>query len=226
MIPAKISPLPADGTPCRPRLSKRREEKRDGRPGDELGTTSWESVATAEPDFIILLDYQTGSGADSLRRFLENHPLMKQTPAVKRQRYLKLQYAELTPGPANINAAEKLAHAMYPAAPNERDSLSLLLGRVGALPLLAGLMLLSVAKGSVPLSLTQVLGALRLLDVPVSEMIGRIVIDLRVPRTLLAVLAGAVLAIVGGLLQTTTRNDLADPFYSGFPPAHRRERYW
>lgn len=44
------------------------------------GTTSWESVATAEPDFIILLDYQTGSGADSLRRFLENHPLMKQTP--------------------------------------------------------------------------------------------------------------------------------------------------
>lgn len=82
----------------------------------------------------------------------------------------------------------------------------------GALPLLAGLMLLSVAKGSVPLSLAQVLGALRLLDVPVSEMIGRIVIDLRVPRTLLSVLAGAVLAIVGGLLQTTTRNDLADPF--------------
>ena len=38
----------------------------------------------------------------------------------------------------------------------------------GALPLLAGLMLLSVAKGSVPLSLAQVLGALRLLDVPVS----------------------------------------------------------
>ena len=35
----------------------------------------------------------------------------------------------------------------------------------GALPLLAGLMLLSVAKGSVPLSLAQVLGALRLLDV-------------------------------------------------------------
>lgn len=85
----------------------------------------------------------------------------------------------------------------------------------GALPLLAGLMLLSVANGSVPLSLAQVLGALRLLDVPVSEMIGRIVIDLRVPRTLLSVLAGAVLAIVGGLLQTTTRNDLADPFLFG-----------
>ena len=85
----------------------------------------------------------------------------------------------------------------------------------GALPVLAGLMLLSVAKGSVPLSLTQVLGALRLLDVPVSDMMARIVIDLRVPRTLLSVLTGAVLAMVGGLLQTTTRNDLADPFLFG-----------
>ena len=80
------------------------------------GTTSWESVAATEPDFIILLDYQTGSGADALRHFLENHPLMQLTPAVKHQRYLKLQYAELTPGPANIHAIEKLAQAMYPQA--------------------------------------------------------------------------------------------------------------
>ena len=69
-------------------------------------TASWEAVAAAEPDFIILLDYQTGSGADALRRFLESHPLMKLTPAVRHHRYLKLQYAELTPGPANIGAVE------------------------------------------------------------------------------------------------------------------------
>ncbi|MEE3664304.1 ABC transporter substrate-binding protein [Brenneria sp. g21c3] len=79
-------------------------------------TTSWESVAAAEPDFIILLDYQTGSGASALRQFLESHPLMKYTPAVQNHRYLKLQYAELTPGPANIAAIVKLAHAMYPDA--------------------------------------------------------------------------------------------------------------
>ncbi|MGH5335597.1 ABC transporter substrate-binding protein [Klebsiella pneumoniae] len=79
------------------------------------GTTSWESVAATEPDFIILLDYQTGSGADALRHFLENHPLMKLTPAVQHHRYLKLQYAELTPGPANVDAVEKLARAMYPS---------------------------------------------------------------------------------------------------------------
>ena len=67
----------------------------------------------AEPEFIILLDYQAGAGADNLRRFLESHPLMKLTPAVKQSRYLKLQYAELTPGPANIKAIEKLANALY-----------------------------------------------------------------------------------------------------------------
>ena len=95
------------------------------------GTTSWESVATAEPDFIILLDYQTGSGADSLRRFLENHPLMKQTPAVKRQRYLKLQYAELTPGRRISTRPKSWLMRCILRPTNERDSLSLLLGRVG-----------------------------------------------------------------------------------------------
>ncbi|EMA4140129.1 ABC transporter substrate-binding protein [Cronobacter turicensis] len=78
-------------------------------------TTSWETVAASAPDFIILLDYQNGTGADALRRFLEGHPLMKNTPAVRQHRYLKLQYAELTPGPANIHAVEKLAQAMYGA---------------------------------------------------------------------------------------------------------------
>lgn len=84
-----------------------------------------------------------------------------------------------------------------------------------ALVLLAGLMLLSITKGAVSLSPLQVLGALGLVDVPVSDMIGRIVIDLRLPRVLLSVLTGAGLAMVGALLQTVTRNDLADPFLFG-----------
>lgn len=76
-------------------------------------TTSWEAVAATEPDFIILLDYQSGSGADALRHFLEFHPLMKLTPAVQKHHYLKLKYEELTPGPANIDAIEKLTQALY-----------------------------------------------------------------------------------------------------------------
>ena len=53
------------------------------------------------------------------------------------------------------------------------------------------------------------------MDEPVSAMVSRIVTDLRVPRMLLSVLTGAGLAMVGALLQTTTRNDLADPFLFG-----------
>jgi len=84
-----------------------------------------------------------------------------------------------------------------------------------AMLVLLGLMALSVATGTVSLTLGQVLGALGLADVPVSEMVTRIVVDLRLPRTLLAALTGAGLAMVGALLQTTTRNDLADPFLFG-----------
>ncbi len=73
--------------------------------------TSWENVARENPDVIILLDYQTASGADSLQRFLEEHPLMKHTNAVTSSRYVKLRYEQLTPGPANIDAIEKLAVA-------------------------------------------------------------------------------------------------------------------
>ncbi len=76
--------------------------------------TSWENVAQANPDVIILLDYQTANGADSLKRFLEQHPLMKHTNAVMSQRYVKLRYEQLTPGPANIDAIEKLADAFFP----------------------------------------------------------------------------------------------------------------
>ncbi|MNE85527.1 hypothetical protein D3C80_1825400 [compost metagenome] len=81
-------------------------------------TTNWESVAAAEPEFIILVDYQAETTDDTDQRhlFLEQHPLMKHTRAVLHHRYLKLKYQELTPGPVNIDAIRKLAHALYPAA--------------------------------------------------------------------------------------------------------------
>lgn len=77
-------------------------------------TTSWEHVAKENPDVIILLDYQSASGADALQNFLEQHPLMQHTKAVKDKRYVKLRYEQLTPGPANIDAIEKLSRALFP----------------------------------------------------------------------------------------------------------------
>ena len=87
--------------------------------------------------------------------------------------------------------------------------------------LLMALALVSIAKGSTPLPLDQVLSALLGPVAPhwglpeASITLQRIVQDLRVPRVVLAVLVGAGLAVVGVLLQTVTRNDLADPFLFG-----------
>lgn len=45
--------------------------------------------------------------------------------------------------------------------------------------------------------------------------VDRIVVDLRLPRAILAIAVGAGLGVIGLLLQTVTRNDLADPFLFG-----------
>ncbi|WP_253283538.1 ABC transporter substrate-binding protein [Ruegeria atlantica] len=78
------------------------------------GRTSWEAVAAANPEFLVLLDYQSGNGAEDAFQFLKDHPVMSQTDAVKNERWIGLRYEELTPGPANIEAIEKMAKAMHP----------------------------------------------------------------------------------------------------------------
>ena len=76
------------------------------------GTTSWEAVAAADPEFLILLDYQSGGGAADLLALLKSHPVMKHSTAVKNEAYVALRYEELTPGPAVIEAMAKMAEAM------------------------------------------------------------------------------------------------------------------
>ena len=78
------------------------------------GRTSWEAVAAANPEFLVLLDYQTGNGAADTFKFLQEHPVMSGVDAVKNERWIGLRYEELTPGPANIDAIEKMADAMHP----------------------------------------------------------------------------------------------------------------
>ncbi|MEM9047980.1 MAG: ABC transporter substrate-binding protein [Pseudomonadota bacterium] len=77
------------------------------------GRTSWETVAARNPEFLILLDYQDDAGYRKLLDFLKAHPAMRETDAVKNERFVALRYAELTPGPANIAAIRKIAAAMH-----------------------------------------------------------------------------------------------------------------
>lgn len=83
---------------------------------------------------------------------------------------------------------------------------------------LAALLLASTAYGSTPIPAADVLQAV-LLGTGLVEgdmtPLHRIVFELRLPRALFAAAIGAGLGIVGVVLQTTTRNDLADPFLFG-----------
>jgi iron complex transport system permease protein len=89
---------------------------------------------------------------------------------------------------------------------------------VAATMLIAATAILSVTFGSTVIPAKQVFAALRhavFNDVAPPGPIYRIVVDLRLPRVILAIAVGAGLGVVGMMLQTVTRNDLADPFLFG-----------
>ncbi|PID44876.1 MAG: ABC transporter substrate-binding protein [Proteobacteria bacterium] len=76
------------------------------------GKVGIEAVMEAEPEFIILVDYQKG-GWEASWNFLKNHPVLSTLEAVRNERFIPLEYGEITPGPMNIAAIEKLAAKMH-----------------------------------------------------------------------------------------------------------------
>lgn len=91
-----------------------------------------------------------------------------------------------------------------------------LLGAALALALLATVAV-SVRVGSVPLSTADVVGVIgaHLTGGSTSGIEDRIVWEMRLPRVLLALLAGAGLAVAGTVLQAVVHNPLADPYVLG-----------
>lgn len=84
-----------------------------------------------------------------------------------------------------------------------------------SLSLLIGLLFLSLSYGTIDIPLEQVASFFQLNEKSLPTMAHTILFDIRLPRFLLAVIVGAGLAMVGTLLQTVTKNDLADPFLFG-----------
>ncbi|WP_240336654.1 iron ABC transporter permease [Tropicibacter sp. Alg240-R139] len=83
---------------------------------------------------------------------------------------------------------------------------------------MAAFLLISTIYGTTPIPARDALQAVLLgAGIEDGEMspLHRIVFDLRLPRALFAAVIGAGLGVVGVVLQTTTRNDLADPFLFG-----------
>lgn len=81
-------------------------------------------------------------------------------------------------------------------------------GLAGAVLLLAVTCLASIAYGSKPIPLGEVLGALFSFDGSNDHLIVR---SLRIPRTVLGLGVGAALGLAGAVMQGVTRNPLAEP---------------
>ena len=77
----------------------------------------------------------------------------------------------------------------------------------GLVAALVGLAALSVTIGTRAVAWADILAALS----GRTDSIGQAAVAIRIPRTAMAVLAGAALAMAGGLMQGVTRNPLADP---------------
>ncbi|QIZ76265.1 FecCD family ABC transporter permease [Ferrimonas lipolytica] len=77
--------------------------------------------------------------------------------------------------------------------------------------------LVAIAFGSADIELATTFNAawLALTGQTPTELAERIIIELRLPRVILAMICGAGLAVSGSVLQSVTRNPLADPYLFG-----------
>ncbi|WP_440055346.1 FecCD family ABC transporter permease [Pseudoalteromonas sp. T1lg65] len=73
--------------------------------------------------------------------------------------------------------------------------------------------LLALKLGAITIEWQAVFGSLW--DYQTQDLAHKVIVELRLPRALLAMSAGAGLAVAGLILQTVTRNPLADPYLFG-----------
>ncbi|NRB36213.1 MAG: ABC transporter substrate-binding protein [Rhodobacteraceae bacterium] len=75
-------------------------------------TVTWEEVVERNPEVIVIVNYGEVT-ADQKRDFMMSNPAFADLDAVKKDRFVTLEYVEATPGPRNIQAIKKLAEAFW-----------------------------------------------------------------------------------------------------------------
>ncbi|WP_410654157.1 ABC transporter substrate-binding protein [Amycolatopsis sp. lyj-112] len=75
---------------------------------DGWGSVGWEAVVRAEPEVIVVVDYADQPAQDKIA-FLKSSPQLKNTPAVRDNRFHIVSYGDLVSGPRNASGAESLA---------------------------------------------------------------------------------------------------------------------
>ena len=75
---------------------------------------NWEDVIARDPDWIVIVDNDRPT-ADGKRQFLLAKPELSQLKAIREQKFVLMDFSEATPGPRNVEATRRLAHALHPA---------------------------------------------------------------------------------------------------------------
>ncbi len=81
--------------------------------GKAWTTVSYEDVMAADPDVIVIHDYDQPSVETKIRE-IESHPLLSLLPAVQEKRYVTITLESVLPGSRMAYAVERLAEAFWP----------------------------------------------------------------------------------------------------------------
>ena len=76
------------------------------------GTVTWEEVIEQNPEVVVIVNYGSVT-AEQKREFMNSNPAFANIDAVKNNRFVILEYVEVTPGPRNIEAIKTLANAFW-----------------------------------------------------------------------------------------------------------------
>ncbi|MBT0770757.1 iron chelate uptake ABC transporter family permease subunit [Kineosporia sp. J2-2] len=200
----------------------------------DLGLGTPDSIAEASEEFSQEVSAETVDtfddveiivtyGDDKLLKSLEDDPILSKMPAVASGAIVALDGTSevgtaANPTPLAISYVlddyvKLLADAVIPsgAAVVRRPRRVRLGWFLICLALLAVLVVASITIGTRFVSVPTILDALRGADDTLDEAVIRV----RIPRTVLAILAGAALAVSGEVFQGVTRNPLADPGGAG-----------
>lgn len=74
---------------------------------------NWEDVVLRDPEWIVIIDYGKPSAQGKID-FLLHKQELQTVSAIRHKRFFVMSYAEATPGPRNVEAAQRLAAALHP----------------------------------------------------------------------------------------------------------------
>lgn len=74
---------------------------------------NWEDVIDRNPEWIIIVDYGTPNAQGKIDFLLQKKEL-EAVSAIRHRRFFVMSYAEATPGPRNVETAQRLAAALHP----------------------------------------------------------------------------------------------------------------